>query len=70
VTWRVGRKLGRTLYRDEVCVGILDTPEMAAEFVTAMNDLSLLRALLARAYDDDVYVVEARKILQRYERSQ
>ena len=36
-TWRVGRKLGRTLYRDEVCVGMVDTPELAAEIVAAMN---------------------------------
>lgn len=35
--WRVGRKLGRTLYRDEVCVGMVDTPGLAAEIVAAMN---------------------------------
>jgi hypothetical protein len=37
VTWRVGTKLGRTLYRDEVFVGVVDTPEIAAEIVAAMN---------------------------------
>jgi hypothetical protein len=37
VTWRVGTKLGRTLYRDEVFVGTVDTPEIAAEIVAAMN---------------------------------
>ncbi len=36
-SWRVGRKLGRTLYRDEVCVGMVDTPLIAAEIVEAMN---------------------------------
>lgn len=35
--WRVGTKLGRTLYRDNVCVGMVDTPELAAEIVAAMN---------------------------------
>lgn len=35
--WRVGRKLGRTLYRDEHCVGMVDTPELAAEIVSALN---------------------------------
>jgi hypothetical protein len=35
--WRVGTKLGRTLYRDEVCVGMVDTPEIAAAIVAAMN---------------------------------
>jgi hypothetical protein len=35
--WRVGRKLGRTLYRDDQVVGMVDTPEIAAEIVAAMN---------------------------------
>lgn len=35
--WRVGRKLGRTLYRDDICVGMVDNPELAAEIVEAMN---------------------------------
>src|ERR1700685_3701975 len=35
--WRVGRKLGRTLYKDDQCVGMFDTPELAAEIVRAMN---------------------------------
>ncbi len=35
--WRVGRKLGRTLYRDGTCVGMVDTPELAAAIVAAMN---------------------------------
>lgn len=38
-SWRIGRKLGRTLYRDEVCVGMVDTPELAAEIVEKMNAL-------------------------------
>lgn len=35
--WRVGRKLGRTIYRDDECVGMVDTPEIAAAIVAAMN---------------------------------
>lgn len=35
--WRVGRKLGRTLYRDEEFVGTMDTKEIAAEIIQAMN---------------------------------
>lgn len=37
--WRVGRKLGRTLYRNEVLVGMMDTPELADEVVVTMNEL-------------------------------
>lgn len=37
MTWRVGTKLGRTLYRDEALVGMVDTPEIAAEIVDALN---------------------------------
>jgi len=36
--WRVGRKLGRTLYLDDQCVGMVDTSAIAAEIVTRMND--------------------------------
>jgi hypothetical protein len=35
--WRVGQKLGRTLYRQDRCVGMVDTPELASEIVAAMN---------------------------------
>jgi 8-oxo-dGTP pyrophosphatase MutT (NUDIX family) len=35
--WRVGRKLGRTLYRDEVLVGMVDSPEIAMDIAVAMN---------------------------------
>jgi len=35
--WRTGRKLGRTLYRDDVCVGMVDDTMIAAEIVVAMN---------------------------------
>jgi hypothetical protein len=37
--WRVGRKLGRTLYVNDVCVGMVDSAELATEIVAAMNAL-------------------------------
>lgn len=38
--WRVGRKLGRTLYIDDQCVGMVDTPELAAAIVGSLNGSS------------------------------
>jgi hypothetical protein len=35
--WRVGQKLGRTLYKNNHCVGMVDSPELAAEIVACMN---------------------------------
>ena len=35
--WRVGRKLGRTLYLDGQCVGMVDTPALAEAMVIALN---------------------------------
>lgn len=35
--WRVGRKLGRTLYIGDECIGMVDTPELATSIVAAMN---------------------------------
>ena len=35
--WRVGNRLGRTLYLDDECVGMVDTPEIAARIVATMN---------------------------------
>lgn len=36
--WRVGRKVGRTLYVDDKLVGMVDTPEIAAQIAAAMNN--------------------------------
>lgn len=49
--WRVGRKLGRTLYRDEVFVGTVDTPEIAKEIVVAMNEAALAEGMLPGELD-------------------
>lgn len=40
-TWRVGRKLRRTLYVDDQVVGMVDTPDLAARIVAAMNQGSV-----------------------------
>lgn len=37
VKWRVGRTLGRTIYRNDQCVGIVDTPELAECIVDSAN---------------------------------
>lgn len=37
MTWRVGRKVGRTLYLDDKLVGVVDTPELAVQIVEVMN---------------------------------
>lgn len=35
--WRVGAKVGRTIYRDNVLVGVMDTPGLAGEIVNAIQ---------------------------------
>lgn len=35
--WRVGRTLGRTLYLDGHCVGMVDTVALATQIVDALN---------------------------------
>lgn len=35
--WRVGQKLGRTLYKDEILVGMMDTVVLAEQVVAVMN---------------------------------
>jgi hypothetical protein len=39
--WRVGTKLGRTLYVNDHCVGMVDSPEIAAEIVAALNGVAV-----------------------------
>jgi hypothetical protein len=40
--WRAGRSTGRTLWRDEVLVGMVDSPEIALEIVGAMRAVTRL----------------------------
>lgn len=36
--WRVGRKVGRTVYdANDTLIGVMDTPELAARVVIAIN---------------------------------
>ncbi len=35
--WRVGRSVGLTVYLDDVLVGLMDTPGLAAQVVEALN---------------------------------
>lgn len=42
--WRVGRKLGRTLYVDDQCVGMVDDESIAADIVNAMNLVAALES--------------------------
>lgn len=44
--WRTGSKLGRTIYRDGVLVGMVDVPDVGAEIVATMNDAGKARAEL------------------------
>lgn len=53
--WRTGRTLGRTLYRDDVCVGMVDTPELAKSIVDAMNREPLIaNDAASQAYVDSL----------------
>jgi hypothetical protein len=38
--WRAGRKVGRTLYLNDALMGVLDTPELAAQVVAALNGMA------------------------------
>lgn len=35
--WRTGRKVGRTIYQGDTLIGLMDTPELAARVVAAVN---------------------------------
>lgn len=48
--WRVGRNLGRTLYLDDECVGMLDDARLARVLV---EGLSLLEELAEREVSPD-----------------
>jgi hypothetical protein len=52
--WRVGRHLGRTLYIDDQVVGMVDTVELAAAIVDAMNGAGDAEPLVV----DDAELVE------------
>lgn len=53
--WRVGRSVGRTIYRmvgdeaskQDVLIGVIDTPELAAQAVEAVNAITRVRKFAA-----------------------
>lgn len=68
--WRVGRKLGRTLYLDDHVIGMVDTPELAARIVFALIEVPKLRASLSAAWSVRQGVEkELRLMRQRAERA-
>ena len=66
--WRVGRKVGRTIYRQEgvrptdrdPLIGVMDTPELAEQAVEAVNAASL-----QDVPSDDVAVFLATGLVRR-----
>lgn len=56
MTWSSGFKSARSLWLDGVCVGFVDTPELAAEIVAAMNTVgAATREAEALAAEDRNY---------------
>lgn len=45
MSWRVGKKVGRTIYDGDVLIGMMDTPELAALVVAAMQKRDALCCL-------------------------
>jgi hypothetical protein len=62
--WRVGTKLGRTLYVDDKLVGMLDTPELAETVVRTIN---LWRSALAERPHSAIARLEAENAALRVE---
>jgi hypothetical protein len=51
-TYRLGRHLGRTIYRNNQLIGVMDTPEDGRLVVDALNQAEPLTALVRDLYDD------------------
>lgn len=49
VRYRVGRKLGRTVYRDDELIGVMDTPELGALVAEALNEHEQIRREVTHA---------------------
>lgn len=47
--WRTGRRVGRTIYIGDRLVGLMDTPELAARVVQAVNRYDALVAAIDEA---------------------
>jgi hypothetical protein len=57
VIWRTGKRLGRTLYDGDRLVGMMDSPELAARVVEAVN-ATLLDGDGSRAFTVEQPLVE------------
>lgn len=44
--YRVGKKLGRTIYRDDVLIGIMDTADDASTVVRSLNRIDVERGVV------------------------
>lgn len=49
--WRIGAKLGRTLYMGDRCIGMVDTPGLAIMIVQAMNAVEDGRSISPEQYE-------------------
>lgn len=56
--WRTGRKVGRTIYAHKDgdyegrLIGMMDTPDLAAEVVRAVNNMRVIAEAQTRFADD------------------
>lgn len=62
MTWRVGHKLGRTLYDGDALVGLVDTAEQASAIVTAMNVVPKMPRTIGR---DELIIDAVTRIAQK-----
>lgn len=67
--WRVGKKVGRTLYRDDELIGLMDKPEDAALIVRLANDFAAALAEERKA-DLDMLVKAIDELKNRKEREE
>ncbi len=47
--YRVGRSLGRTLYRDDELIGLLDDRDVAKHIVDVLNHFDVMQGIVAQA---------------------
>ncbi len=59
--WRVGRKLGRTLYIGDDLVGMMDSPQLADFVVTAVNEAARM------TFVNETHAEALRQVLSRAE---
>lgn len=69
MSWRTGRKLGRTIYDGDVLIGIMDRAEDAELIVRQREHVRTLRAAMERQIQGLLNILEFRKLSgesQRY----